>query len=91
MMGHDAISDDFLAAISPWRSTHFGDQSEIEAQIRATGTWETLAAVRSLPGLDAEDLASFIVMVVNEYAARCCQRQDHANTKRAPARGRTQT
>jgi len=74
MIIHDVLTDDFLATISPWRSTHFGDQSEIEAQIMATGSWETIAAVRSLPGLDAEDLASFIVMLVNEHAARCGQR-----------------
>lgn len=70
---HDVLTDDFLATISPWRSIRH-DQSEIEAQIMATGSWETIAAVRSLPGLDAEDLASFIVMMVNEHAARCGQR-----------------
>lgn len=68
-MSHDAIAKEFIAATSPWRCTHFGNLSEIEAQFTATGTWETLAEVRSVQGLDAEDIASFLVTAINYYRA----------------------
>ena len=44
----------------------------IEAQFTATGTWETLAEVCSVHGLDAEDIASFLVTAVNNYRAALC-------------------
>ena len=52
----------------PWSCTHFGDQSEIEAFIPATGKWETIADVHSVGGIDAEDIANFIICAVNKCA-----------------------
>ena len=34
-----------LALTLPWSCTHFGDQSEIEAYIPATGRWEVIADI----------------------------------------------
>ncbi len=50
----------------PWSCTHFGGQSEIETYIPALEKWVTLAEVYSVGGIDAEDLADFIVRTVNE-------------------------
>jgi hypothetical protein len=50
----------------PWSCTHFGDLSEIEANIG--GKWETIAEVHSVGNLDAEDIADLIVRAVNECA-----------------------
>jgi hypothetical protein len=54
-----------IHATFPWRSTSFGNQAEIEALDPATGAWETIALVNAISGLDAEDVASFIVEIVN--------------------------
>jgi hypothetical protein len=49
---------------SPLTFTTFGDQSEIDAKIDATGQWETIATVHSVAGIDAEEIAQFIVEAV---------------------------
>lgn len=54
----------------PWTSTHFGDQSEIEALNKSTGKWETIADVHTITGVDAEDIADLIIRATNEYAER---------------------
>ncbi|MER2519938.1 MAG: hypothetical protein ABTQ34_04520 [Bdellovibrionales bacterium] len=55
-----------LHATLPWSCTHFGDRSEIEAFIKETGKWETVAEVRAIGDVDAEDVASVIVRAVNQ-------------------------
>ena len=62
---HEAI-----ATTCPWTYTNFGNHSEIEAFIEATGAWETIAEVHSIADLDAEDIADFIVRAVSSYAHR---------------------
>lgn len=61
----DSIADQCLQATLPWTCTNFGDRSEIEAFVKETGKWETVAEVRAVAGTDAEDVASFIVQAVN--------------------------
>jgi hypothetical protein len=53
--------------MATWSCTHFGNQSEIESYIAATGKWETVADVRPVAGVDAEDMADFIVNAVKHY------------------------
>lgn len=55
-----------IKATLPWSHTLSGNTSDIEAYIKATGIWETIACVNSLPGIDAEDLAAFIVEGMNQ-------------------------
>jgi len=55
-----------IVATLPWTCTNFGNQSEIEAYVKATGTWETIATVHVAGGVDAEDIAGFIVQAVND-------------------------
>jgi len=59
------IAEQLILATRPWTCTNFGDQSEIEAYVEATGAWETIATVHAVNGVDAEDIASFIVRAVN--------------------------
>ena len=49
----------------PMTCTSFGDHSEIDALIESTGQWETLATIHSVAGIDAEDIASFVVHSVS--------------------------
>lgn len=60
-----SVSEQCLQATMPWTCTNFGERSEIEAFIKETGTWETIAEVRAIAGVDAEDVAGFIVKAVN--------------------------
>ncbi len=46
--------------------THFGNQSDIDVFVAATGQWETLATVHSVVGIDAEDLAAFILASIQQ-------------------------
>jgi hypothetical protein len=50
-----------------WSCTHFGDLSEIEAFIEASGKWETIASIYRTDDLDAEDIAAFIIQAIGEY------------------------
>ena len=59
---------DSVYALEPWVCTHFGDLSEIDAYIVGTGKWETIANVQAVEGIDAEDIADFIVRAVNNQA-----------------------
>jgi hypothetical protein len=52
---------------TPWSCTNFGSESEIEAYVEVTGSWETIANVHSVGDLDAEDIADFIIQSVNAY------------------------
>jgi hypothetical protein len=55
-----------LLATTPWSCTNFGQNSEIDAYVEETGTWETVAETHSVGGaIDAEDVASFIVEKIN--------------------------
>lgn len=54
-----------LQATLPWTCTHFGGRSEIETYVKETGTWETVAEVRAIGDVDAEDVACLIVKAVN--------------------------
>ena len=60
-------AENFVVNTLPWSCTHFGDQSEIEAFVPATGRWETIADVHSVGDIDAEDIADFIVRLANEF------------------------
>jgi len=62
-----AEDDAAIRETLPWKHTCFGKESEVEALIPATGTWETIATVRTVNGVDAEDMAAFIVKLVNDY------------------------
>jgi len=53
-----------IMATLPWTCTNFGGHSEIEARLGATGSWETLATVHSVDGIDAEDIANFVIQVI---------------------------
>ncbi|MDR3613001.1 MAG: hypothetical protein P4L53_05495 [Candidatus Obscuribacterales bacterium] len=61
---HKPVQKTNLAAL-PLACTTFGDQSEIDVRIDATGKWETIATIRSVAGFDAEDIASVIVHSVS--------------------------
>lgn len=61
------IIEKSILATKPWSCTNFGEQSEIDAYIDSTDTWETIATIQSAAGIDAEDIASFIVHAVNNY------------------------
>lgn len=50
--------------LKKWSCTHFGDMSEIEVFVEASGQWETVAEVHSVANIDAEDIADFIVQAV---------------------------
>ena len=52
--------------LKKWSCTHFGDISEIEVFIEASGHWETVAEVRPIANIDAEDIADFIVQAVSD-------------------------
>ena len=60
-----ALYQRIVNVTTPWTCTHFGHQSEIEAYNEKTEKWETIADVRSTADFDAEDIASFIIEVVN--------------------------
>ena len=61
-------SEEDLLTTLPWKCTHFGDISEIEAFV--SGRWETVAEIHSVGNYDAEDLADFIIRAVREYGQR---------------------
>jgi len=74
---HEILS----CATLQWSCTHFGCQSEIEVYVAATDQWETIAVVSAAAGLDAEDIAEFIVKAVidrtrtrKEYTKRSSSR-----------------
>jgi hypothetical protein len=52
--------------VHPWRCTHHGDRSEVFAYAEASGTWELVLEVRSSSGATAEELAIYIVNLVND-------------------------
>lgn len=54
-----------LSATLPWRNTLFGEEVEIEAYVASSRKWETVAVVRPLPCIDAEEIAEFILSAVN--------------------------
>jgi len=56
-----------LLLARPLTSTNFGNLSEIDVYIEATDTWETVATINSVGGIDAEDIAAFIVSAVAAY------------------------
>ena len=60
-----ALYQRIVNVTTPWACTHFGNQSEIETYNETTEKWETIAEVHSTADFDAEDIASFIVEVVN--------------------------
>lgn len=83
-----AIEQSVLATL-PWTCTHFGDTSEIEAFAPGTGTWETVADVRTVGDCDAEDLAAFIIQAVNSCNATGKQLRDLADILRDCLRGKS--
>jgi hypothetical protein len=60
-----------IAAPSPeqefsrWSCSLFGDKSEIDVFVESTGRWETAAEVHAVGGVDAEDVASFILQAIS--------------------------
>lgn len=67
-----AVIEKTLLATLPWTSTNFGQQAEIDAFMAASRTWETLATVHAVGGVDAEDVASFLVNAVNSWDELRC-------------------
>jgi len=61
------IYEKSILATTPWSCTNFGQQSEIDIYIEATGKWETVADIHTVADIDAEDIASLIVHIVNNY------------------------
>ncbi|HUY67919.1 MAG TPA: hypothetical protein VMV79_01285 [Alphaproteobacteria bacterium] len=61
------IIEKSILATKPWSCTNFGEQSEIDAYVDATGTWETIATIQPVAAIDAEDIASFITNTINTY------------------------
>lgn len=53
-----------ILATLPWSSSSFGTHADIDGFNPASGKWETIATVHAIAGVDAEDMASFIVGVV---------------------------
>lgn len=58
-----------LPGATIWSCTHFGRQSEIDVFLTDSGTWETVATVNPVAGLDAEDVASLIVSALRRPTA----------------------
>ena len=65
-----ASPEQAILATRPWVSSSFGRQAEIDGFNSTTGTWDTIATVNSMAGVDAEDIASFIVKAVAAYQAK---------------------
>ena len=59
-----------ILATRPWVSSSFGRQAEIDGFNPTTGTWDTIATVNSIAGIDAEDIAALIVEAVAAYQAK---------------------
>ena len=62
--------DENLLSTMPWTCTNFGKHSEIDVYVKESGVWETVAQVRGIEGLDAEDIAEFIVEAVSSNSSR---------------------
>ncbi len=60
--------EDKILSTTPWTSTNFGHQAEIEIGMPRSRTWDTIAIINSTADVDAEDIAAFIVRVVNDYS-----------------------
>lgn len=58
-----------ILATLPWTSSSFGKQAEIDGFSPTTGKWETIATVNAIAGVDAEDVAAFIVEAVKIFSA----------------------
>jgi len=57
-----------ILATLPWTSSSFGKHAEIDGVNPITGKWGTIATVNAIADVDAEDLASFMVDLVNGLA-----------------------
>jgi hypothetical protein len=56
-----------ILATLPWSSSSFGKQAEVDGFNPTSGKWETIATVNTIAGIDAEDVASFMVEAVIAY------------------------
>ena len=63
------ISSAFLATL-PMASSLFGKQAEIDGFNPVSGRWETIAVIDGIAGVDAEDIAAFIVESVLAYQSQ---------------------
>jgi hypothetical protein len=61
------IKRKFGRMIEPWSVKHFADRSEIEAYVLGTGSWKSIAEVKQAVGVEASNVADFIVRAVNEF------------------------
>jgi hypothetical protein len=55
-----------VMATLPWTGSLFGGHAEIDGLNAISGKWETIATVYAIDGVDAEDLADFIINVMNQ-------------------------
>ncbi len=61
-----SVENSILATL-PWSSSSFGKQAEIDGFNPTTGKWQTIATVDAISGVDAEDVAAFIVEAIIAY------------------------
>ena len=55
-----------IDAITDCTRTSFGSESEIDVRL-PDGSWETIATVRSVAGMDADEIASYVVRAIKHY------------------------
>ena len=53
-------------ALQPWKCRSLQDRMEILAYVEASGKWETVAVVPTTSGASAENVANFIVRLIND-------------------------
>jgi hypothetical protein len=55
-----------MEVITDCSLTSFGNESEIDVRL-PDGNWETIATIRSVAGMDADEIASHIVKAIKKY------------------------
>jgi hypothetical protein len=56
--------------LHPWRCELRGDDCDIMAYVEASGRWQAVATIPATPGASADELAGFIVTLVNDNQKR---------------------
>jgi hypothetical protein len=62
-------------------SSSGGLTSDIDVQLEQTGTWATVATVESVNGIDATDMADFIIKAVQHYSKHLSDNKRGASAK----------
>ena len=60
---------DIERELTKWSCTLFGDKSEIDVFVESAGRWETAAEIHGAGRFDAEEVAEFIIQVMNRQNA----------------------